>query len=680
MVLEDVRHIAKTDAQWLSVICIIRADENGYVTPWVQYHAHLVSYANLHLLQVSTQQDDTAPKTSHFEKLGAQVHQISVDDMEAVQTSASYNDVLYNIEKAGNSSIIVILEACEFIVCNGVDGVSCEASVIKNEVDRLAKNNASAASEWGFENVAGHLDRFSYVTKPRQFLTFHDARRLNAGEVSEAPLHTSGLSSTSLQIVRVCERMPIEHAAHDAGQNLTLQFNGLKQALIRLVGEADVAQFASALSPAPLVEGFVFELDGAFRFALGLYLDANPDVRQAGMDGLYHFTRHGFIGGRRVSETHQAWYEIYARLEHQRSVQPDGRLGYHSLASIAFRAGKLVEAELTVQAAIDQFGPNENLLKEHAGLALYSNKASELIVRAERYREASPTSVEGYIWASLGYKRANDQDRAYSTALKGLELYPDNKWLQEILAEVRKLRDVALRAGFACSAEAQACLSQFESLGWSCEFGVLQRHYGVDFLSLLKFSNMPLAGLMRAISEDFVDFSNAEQIQVLKPHDVPDGEFFIKCLSYNCMLHTHIRGPDSALLLMASKMRRRVKFLRNKLLDDLSVGEKIFVQLANPGSTLDDMFQFVSAFRGVTRAPLLFVKVAENKSDIGTIKEIAPGFLLGHLSRTGIFADHQDLDFECWLQLCVKASAHFAHRGSPTNAPDLHIQEGIDST
>jgi hypothetical protein len=90
----------------------------------------------------------------------------------------------------------------------------------------------------------------------------------------------------------------------------------------------------------------------------------------------------------------------------------------------------------------------------------------------------------------------------------------------------------------------------------------------------------------------------------------------------------------------------RLPFLRRKFLEDLALGEKIFLLRATISVSDAEALAFWAAINCHGRNTLLFID-RDNRGETGTVEMLAPRLLLGHAGPAP--------DQAVWLRLCTAA-------------------------
>ncbi len=113
-------------------------------------------------------------------------------------------------------------------------------------------------------------------------------------------------------------------------------------------------------------------------------------------------------------------------------------------------------------------------------------------------------------------------------------------------------------------------------------------------------------------------------------------------------MHTHLEpdNPDAFL----KQMRRRLRYLARKLLEDLRDGEKIFVH-KDTHTALDEHAATAihAALRRYGPGQLLYVVAAEDDHPVGSLEQRAGGLWIGRMPRG---STHENADLDAWLKIC----------------------------
>ncbi len=195
---------------------------------------------------------------------------------------------------------------------------------------------------------------------------------------------------------------------------------------------------------------------------------------------------------------------------------------------------------------------------------------------------------------------------------------------------------------------ARALLMRFESLGDSCEFGAVQRRFGAEPLSLLRWTGTPPDRLAAAFRAGLKDVGEPEFTKL----EVVNGEYITTDTRYRMFAHTFTMETAAPRDKFYVSQCRRMRFLRDKLLQDLTNAEKIFVY----GSALLNDERIDALFDALRelgpRATLLCVRVADGGYPAGSVTRRREGLLVAGIRGFSTV----DTAFAEWLRICAAAA------------------------
>ncbi len=211
----------------------------------------------------------------------------------------------------------------------------------------------------------------------------------------------------------------------------------------------------------------------------------------------------------------------------------------------------------------------------------------------------------------------------------------------------------------AATASPADVMRQFESLGDTCEFGFVQRHFGIEPISLLRWAGAPLPGLVQALQARFAGLYRREDLMVIDGGSVLD-------MKYDLRFHA---GPyaqdggsgrraarwDAEALAAHAREQRHIGFLLRTTLDTLAGRSKIFVYKTNAGVTAEEALQLKAALDLYGFQRLLCVMPPGSGEVAGQARLVAAGVKLAGISRFAPYTCQDDVDAECWLSVCRSA-------------------------
>ena len=119
-----------------------------------------------------------------------------------------------------------------------------------------------------------------------------------------------------------------------------------------------------------------------------------------------------------------------------------------------------------------------------------------------------------------------------------------------------------------------ALLSGFQSLGDDCEFGLVQRRYGAEHLALLRWVTLSPEMLATLLDRRLEGFGDPDRTEI---YPAPWGELMAHDLTYGIRMHSFVQAGGVDLARFKLNHCRRMAFLKAKLIEDLALGEKLFV-------------------------------------------------------------------------------------------------------
>jgi predicted Zn-dependent protease len=285
---------------------------------------------------------------------------------------------------------------------------------------------------------------------------------------------------------------------------------------------------------------------------------------------------------------------------------------------------------------------------------------------AERLLETVPSSVaenaEVLLQAARLATKRKDWPEATQRWERGSRAYPDDTALREGLRAARlawqfELADsggareaVEAAAGRIDEPEANTrLLMGFESLGGNCEFGIVQASADVNTLGLLRWCSIRPAQLEAALANGFDGIGQPENTELKVGGDdeysLIDRRYF--------QMHTFIKTDQGKPELLFRQMCRRLTFLKDKLIADLSAGEKIFVYKTPNGLIEDAEIRAIwRAMRRFGDRVLFCVRLHDDAHPAGTVERLSPTLFVGYLDRVPGKLTLNETSRDCWLALC----------------------------
>ncbi|WP_419729111.1 hypothetical protein [Lichenicola sp.] len=216
-------------------------------------------------------------------------------------------------------------------------------------------------------------------------------------------------------------------------------------------------------------------------------------------------------------------------------------------------------------------------------------------------------------------------------------------------------------------------LNHFGSLGFNCEFGFVQRHYGIEPLGLFRFAGYShRLNLLRLIETNFEGIgSSGTLVATINRNNFYNGrgelchyeEFYMTDPVHNYDFHTW-KGPDDTTEAEAIAVNeQKIKYLARAMGEDIEDGEKIWVYKdQQPVADYNEVFAIFAALNRTTPNKLFWVTPAVEGRPLNSIEWIGPNLLRAYSGQG--HHDARIYDAAQWLLICQKAYRAFAEAGT----------------
>jgi tetratricopeptide (TPR) repeat protein len=396
----------------------------------------------------------------------------------------------------------------------------------------------------------------------------------------------------------------------------------------------------------------------------------------------------------RVAAGREDWEEAERRWSAVLTRSPESAAAWHGVALSRRNRGDVVGAEQCAAAAADKFPTDMAILNLFASLANETKDWSQAAQRWDRVRKLSPLNLNVWLLQANALIALSQKEEAASLLREAARMFPDHAeiaglrlklslieedWLEASLISIhmaelapgnRRLQqstfELAWRALGSVDQKAAAqiplqpiyspqddshqILKHFQGFGDDQEFAMVERYFGAEPLTLLRFADIPITKLTAALNSDLAGIGESENTVLGL-----GGDYIIRDKRYNFSSHTFIREKPSDPEKFFADQCLRWRYLSGEFLDDLTDGEKIFIYKSTSSDPLPEIERLHAAMRKLGKATLLYVRLADEGHQRGTVQQVKPGLLIGYLDS---FFDEQNggqIDVEGWLGLCFDA-------------------------
>lgn len=228
------------------------------------------------------------------------------------------------------------------------------------------------------------------------------------------------------------------------------------------------------------------------------------------------------------------------------------------------------------------------------------------------------------------------------------------------------LDDGGLReAVLAATGQAVAAIAAgFESLGFACELGLLQRRLGREPGGLLRFSGMSTPCLIEGLLNGFSGLGRPDTM-ILHRRDDDDCGYWVEETAYQLWFQTPVSSLQVSEEALLRQLSRALPFLVRKFLEDAILAEKIFVFQRRDETTRPEADAVLAALSVWGDATVLWVQ--QDGARAGTVERLSERLLHGFVDASG---DHGSGCDDAWVSLLAGAWLLRREGETPLKAPE----------
>lgn len=195
-------------------------------------------------------------------------------------------------------------------------------------------------------------------------------------------------------------------------------------------------------------------------------------------------------------------------------------------------------------------------------------------------------------------------------------------------------------------------LLDFESVGYDCEFGLVQRYWGLEPLGLFRFTSAPINELIAALDTDFIEYGADGDLSIFEG---PQDHLFCRSTRYGFSYNTCCLASQTEPRAIIGREYKKVRYLKQRFLEDLASGQKIFVR--NEVGDADEIENLARALRRHGPATLLSIVAPTDGRRAGDVGWRADGLIEATIDTAVLFRRSGSVPLEDWLTVCGRAHA-----------------------
>jgi hypothetical protein len=324
------------------------------------------------------------------------------------------------------------------------------------------------------------------------------------------------------------------------------------------------------------------------------------------------------------------------------------------------RMGRLEDAEALSVRAQELFPTDFGVLRSRADGATRRRDWPEALRRWKEFQTFYPNADEVSVGLNALRNAMQLEDVEQGDGDAPPELFVIEEVREQSSSEGAVVASpVAVKVHCSAPLQRPELFNHFESLGETCELGVVQRIGGAHAVGLLRWCSINTKQLIAALESRFEGVGTLEHTYLTVDEH---GEYILNDRRY-FLKHTFTFVDDKQT--DADKLLRRLchwlVLLREKLIADLESAEKIFVYKPADGAVFE-VAEVMHIWRGVRRYAantVLYVRLQSALHPAGTVEKIADGLLFGYIDRDPTSWDLDGVGYDCWSQVC-RAAAELA--------------------
>ena len=177
-------------------------------------------------------------------------------------------------------------------------------------------------------------------------------------------------------------------------------------------------------------------------------------------------------------------------------------------------------------------------------------------------------------------------------------------------------------------------MAQFESIGDNCEFGLVQRHFGAEPVTLFRFSVLPPLKMIELLELRLEPLGDPAHTVIFEE----GNEYIVKDDRGYYWMHSFIRKGHVDPERYLKQQGARIQLLKRKFLRDLQDGNHIYVCKQSDAPISDDILRRLSkSLRAYGNNLLLGIRRADANHPAGAVEQFEDHILIAYMKT--LFAE-----------------------------------------
>ncbi len=185
---------------------------------------------------------------------------------------------------------------------------------------------------------------------------------------------------------------------------------------------------------------------------------------------------------------------------------------------------------------------------------------------------------------------------------------------------------------------------------------------------MFRFASVSIANLTRGIEGGFADIASPENVSIIRYAHAPAHDYMGYERNYGMLYHTQRHPEHVEAETLRGQEIKRLKLLARKFMEDVVLGEHLFVVKRKQPLLAEEVSCLITALRRKGSAWLLWVREADGQHPPGTAELVTTGLIAGYIDRIDV-SPLKNISVDCWAAVCCAAFSHWRNRTATEITP-----------